>query len=200
MKFFLYLITLITIVIHTGCTHNEEDLPIHMNDGFTFKLSSLESIFYKSKESFVSDCPSFWTCNYSFLSHIDEQFVIDNTYSISGYDDQFIMKWEKARFGNWIREYGLNPNEEYYCAWIKYVIYLPHNVNSYYTPVKPLNNMGFISNTDRPGFDAEYRKGYPKEVIYTFVRYIGYDINKNGIYKEIPNLNIIIWNFTIKNK
>lgn len=181
-----------------SCTRNEIYQSIEMKDGTTIKLKNDKVKVYSNKESFLLDCPPVFTCNYSFLSRIDTSFELDRKYSISGYDDRFIGLWEKASFGKWIEEYGLNSNEEYYCGWIKYVIYLPYHQDAYYTPVMPLDSMGFVYIINKPCFDVEYLKGYPKEVMYTYIRYIGYDMSKNGLYQEIPDLNPIIWNFSLE--
>lgn len=199
MRWITYLSLLITSVINLTCSHNEIELSLEMKDGTTIKLNDDKSKVYRNKESFLLDSPPVWTCNYSFLSFCNIPIEIDEKYTLYGYDDRFIGLWEKASFGKWIEDYGLNSTEEYYCAWIKYVIYLPYYQNAYYTPIMPLNSMGFVNYTDKPCFDVEYEKGFPKEVMYTYVRYIGYDINKNGLYKEIPDLNQIIWNFSVKN-
>lgn len=182
----------------TSCDGPDNLLHETMDDGQKIILKNDASHYYESEDQFLSDIPVNIPCDYSFLSKDEGQYEINVNYSIDGYDDRFIGAWEKATFGDWITEYGLIPNKEYYSAWIKYIVYLPISDNADYIPVFPMGNMGYVSWTNRPCFDVEYKKGFPKEILYTYVRYIGYDQNKKGIYKEIPKLNNLIWKFTLK--
>lgn len=190
-------VTILTLFF-TSC--DEPDvISTTMADGQKIILRSEDTHFYDSESEFMT-CPVInIPCDYSFLSLNENQFQIGEEYCVEGYDDRFLTLWEKASFGDWIADYGLIPNKEYYCAWLKYVLYLPVSSDADYIPVFPMHNMGHVSWTDKPCFDVEYKKGYPKEIIYTYVRYIGYDNNKKGIYKEIPTLNKIVWKFTLKN-
>lgn len=190
---------IVLITTFTSCDE-PDNLSVTMADGQKIILTSDIPRFYESESEFVSNTPINILCEYSFLSNNENAYDVGKKYEIDGFDDRFIGKWEKASFGNWIADYGLIPNKEYYCAWIKYVLYLPTQSNADYIPIFPMGNMGYVSWTDRPCFDVEYKKGYPKEILYTYVRYIGYDENKKGIYKEIPTLNKIVWNFTLKNQ
>lgn len=195
-----FIIQLFAIVLTTTFASCDEpdNLSITMSDGQKIILKNETPCFYESESEFVSNTPINIPCEYSFLSNNGNAYYVGGKYQIGGFDDRFIGQWEKASFGNWIADYGLIPNKEYYCAWIKYVLYLPIQDNADYIPIFPMENMGYVSWTERPCFDVEYRKGYPKEIIYTYVRYIGYDENKIGTYKEIPTLNKLIWNFTLK--
>lgn len=187
----------ILAMIFTSC--DEPDIiSATMVDGQNILLRSEDIHFYDSESEFMA-CPVInIPCDYSFLSGNENQFQTGREYCLEGYDDRFLILWEKASFGDWISDYGLIPNEEYYCAWLKYVLYLPALKDADYIPVFPMDNMGHVSWTDKRCFDIEYKKVYPKEILYTYVRYIGYDQNKKGIYKEIPKINKLVWKFTSK--
>lgn len=166
-----------------------------MTDGVNIKTSSDEPYFYDTKESFFY-APPFWNTDYNFISSDSLIYNVGDFCQVNGYDDRFVGLWEKVRFGEWVSEYDLDSTKEYFCAWIKYVKYVPILSDSTYLPVLPMSNMGFIPWNHRKVFDIEYQQGWPKEVFYTYIRYIGYDNNRKGLYMELPTNNII-WNFTV---
>lgn len=190
---------LITPIFLLSCDSEPTFYSEKMRDGQIISLRNGLTHFYANESQFLSDIPMSLRCNYSFLSTADSIYQTDKEYFIEGYDDRYIGLWEKASFGDWISEYGLTPNQEYYCSWLKYVIYVPILTNADYIPIFPMENMGHVSWTDKPCFDTEFQNDYPKEILYTYVRYIGYDNNKKGIYKEIPNLNKLVWKLKLKN-
>lgn len=173
---------------------------IKMRDGNTIVFNHETIIFYENEYDFLHSVDFRFNCEYSFISNNYGPYVTDENYSITGYDDRFIGSWEKVIFGEWITKYGLEPNKLYYCATIKYVIYLPKLLfEEEYIPVLPLKYMGYTTWTLNNSFDIEFKSEYPRYVFYSGFRYIGYDENRQGIYFELPTINNkLIWTFSVK--
>lgn len=193
-------VSILSIIALSACNEPNEDLVISMKDGNKIVLNSESIVCYDNEFDFLHSTNFLFNCKYSFISKNLGPYLLDNDYTIIGYDDRFTGSWEKAIFGDWITKYGLEPNKIYYCATIKYVLYLPKPSIGYeYIPILPLNQMGYTSWTLNKSFDIEYNTEYPKYVFYTGFRYIGYDENHQGVYIELPTLNNnIIWNFSVK--
>lgn len=169
-----------------------------MADGVTITLRNDSISYYGDEQDFLHSITFAFKSDYSFLSPHNGPYLPGNKYSIDGYDDRFIGLWERVKFGDWIRNYGLIPNKTYYCSTIKYVVYLPNlSYESEYLPVLPLNDMGYIPWRKKRMFEIEYGKHFPKCIFYTGTKYIGYDENRKGIYKELPTINKLVWKFTV---
>lgn len=115
---------LVILVISQACS-KDDDLPLEMADGNRITLSNNEIVYYSNESDFLHSYMSIFPCKYSFISNNNGPYLQDESYSIEGYDDRFIGYWEKAKFGDWIKKYGLEPNKVFYCATIKYVSVRP---------------------------------------------------------------------------
>lgn len=189
---------LVILVISQACS-KDDDFPLEMADGNRIILSSDEIVYYSNESDFLHSYTSIFPCKYSFISNNNGPYLQDESYSIEGYDDRFIGYWEKAKFGDWIKKYGLEPNKVFYCATIKYVSYMPIPLSEEeYIPVMPLDNMGYSPWTSNRSFDIDYSNQYPKYIFYTCFRYIGYNDKLAGVYIDLPLTNKLIWNFTVK--
>lgn len=192
------LCALLIFVILQSCS-KEDDLPLVMADGNKITLSNNKIVYYGNESDFLHSYTSLFPCKYTFISNNKGPYLREESYSIEGYDDRFIGYWEKAKFGDWIKKYGLEPDKVFYCATIKYVSYVPIPLpNEDYIPIMPLNNMGYSPWTTNKSFDIDYRIQFPKYLFYTCLRYIGYDDKLAGVYIELPLTNKLIWNFTVK--
>lgn len=189
---------LVILVISQACS-KDDDFPLEMADGNRITLSNDEIVYYSNESDFLHSYMSIFPCKYSFISNNNGPYLQDESYSIEGYDDRFIGYWEKAKFGDWIKKYGLEPNKVFYCATIKYVSYMPIPLSGEeYIPVMPLDNMGYSPWTSNRSFDIDYSNQYPKYIFYTCFRYIGYNDKLAGVYIDLPLTNKLIWNFTVK--
>ncbi len=196
----LTLLLLCFTLVSCHQTDNDEALRREMKDGNTLQLINEDVRFYGSESDFYSAVNFYFHHSYSYNTNNTGPYKLGCDYSLYGYDDKFVGGWEMCMFGNWIKEYGLQPNKIYYCATIKYTTYLPILSDGDYVPNPPFDNLGYISNKSNRMFDVEFKKDYPMYAFYTGSRYIGYDTNREGIYLELPNLkNNLIWNFTIAN-
>lgn len=189
---------LVILIISQACS-KDDDFPLEMADGNRIILSSNEVVYYGNESDFLHSYKSLFPCKYSFISNNNGPYLQDESYSVERYDDRFIGYWEKAKFGDWIKKYGLEPNKVFYCATIKYVVYMPIPLSGEeYLPVMPLDNMGYSPWTSNRSFDIDYDNQYPKYIFYTCFRYIGYNDKLSGVYIELPITNKLIWNFTVK--
>ncbi|MDE6020803.1 MAG: hypothetical protein K2H01_07410, partial [Ruminococcus sp.] len=187
----------IIFILCQGCD-TEDDLSLVMKDGTKIKLQSEDVILYSDEEDFLNSYTFLFPCTYSFISNNNGPYLLNSSYSIEGYDDKFIGAWEKVKFNDWIIKYGLEPNKIYYCATVKYVIYLPVPLlNEEYIPIMPLTNMGYSPWSIKKSFDIVYKTHYPKYIFFTCLRYVGYNDHFEGIYKVLPLTNKLIWNFTV---
>lgn len=187
----------IILILCQGCD-TKDDLSLVMKDGTKINLQSEDVILYSDEVDFLNSYTFLFPCVYSFISNNNGPYLLNSSYSIEGYDDKFIGAWEKVKFNDWIIKYGLEPNKIYYCATVKYVIYLPVPLlNEEYIPIMPLTNMGYSPWSIHQSFDIEYKTHYPKYIFFTYLRYVGYNDHFEGIYKVLPLTNKLIWNFTV---
>lgn len=189
---------LLILMILLACNNND-DLRLNMADGNQIHVISDKIVNYANESDFLHSYAPVGRCKYSFHSNNKGPYLQGEVYSIQGYDDRFIGYWEKAKFGDWIKKYGLEPSKTYYCATIKYVIYMPiPPANEEYLPFLPLNEMGYSPWTSQRSFETEYGDNYPKCVFCTYFRYIGYNENLAGVYMTLPLTDKLIWNFTVE--
>lgn len=196
--FTLYTIAIyISIFLLSSCDEPSKSRKLTMKDGNTIYIHNDTIAYYDNESDFVHSVAFLYNSPYSFSSQNTGPYLVGDKYSINGYDDRFFGIWERVKFGDWIENYGLNSDTIYYCTTIKYVIYLPLLPEAQnYVPVFPMNEMGFSPWSKRRTFEVDTQINYPKCVLYTGIRFIGYDEDRNGIYQEIPKINLI-WKFTV---
>lgn len=197
-----YILFLIIIVAFNSCNSTLDTFPVKMQDGMTISVNSSIK-YYPDEESFVHDVSFSVPRQYEYFNVEKFEYVEDSTYVAEGHDQSFIGYWEKATFGDWIKEYGLVPQTVYYVATKIYTknITMPQDgleiVPKWGSPL-----MGYCPNTEYTTFKVNNNKEQHVSTLYTGVKYIGYDSKGKGIYKEIPSLNInqkITWKFLIQN-
>lgn len=191
----------ILMCIHTSCSESPSNLYIKMNDGNVISLRQDKEVYYETENEFQCGLSFGFNMNYSFLANNNVNLVPDSTISIMGYDDRYLGLWEKASFGNWIENYGLEPNKSYYIASCVYVIYLPLAPDGYYLfPIaNSQDSIGFVPSLGYKGAIVKTDKAAGISIVRSGCRYIGYDENGDLIAQEIPKLNNnITWKFFIK--
>ena len=174
-----YLLFLLAAFIVISC--NSNPYTITMQDGVTIQYVSTPK-YYSTEDDFVHDVAFDFPhpYNYAMPQHID--YVQDSIYTIHGYNQTFIGHWERAKFGDWIKAYGLVPEQNYYVATKVYAKYIsmPQDELSIYPKLRtPI--------THKPLYvGVEHNKEKQACALFAGVRYIGYDTKGKGIYMEIP--------------
>lgn len=184
-----------------SCSESPSNLYIKMKDGNVISLRQDNEVYYETEDEFQRGLSFGFRMNYSFLANSIVNLMPDSTINIVGYDDRYLGLWEKASFGNWIKDYGLESNKSYYIASCVYVIYLPLAPDGYYLFPMPesQDSIGFVPSLGYKGSIVETDKSAGFSIARSGSRYIGYDDNGNIIALEIPQLNKkITWKFLIK--
>lgn len=195
---YINLYTTITAILLCMCSCNEEDniCTLTMNDGTTIDVASTK-ITYHSEEDFVRGLSSF-ECNYNFSNKEYINYNVGESYEVNGYDQTFVGSWQIAKFGNWIRNYGLNPDEFYYVATLIYAKYIERPTTG--TMIVPQTGLGCSLSEEDNSFSVLSDKETNTAILLTCVRLIGYDKNKSAINLCIPQFtnNNLTWKFLIQ--
>ena len=192
-----YILFLLTALIVISCDSNPYS--ITMQDGMTIQYVSTPK-YYSTEDDFVHDVAFDFPHPYDYAmpQHID--YVQDSIYTVHGYNQTFIGHWEKAKFGDWIKAYGLVPKQYYYVATKVYAKYIsmPQDELWIYPKLRtPITHKPLYVGVER-------NKEKHACALFTGIRYIGYDSNGKGIYVEIPSFddkgdNQLTWKFSIDN-
>lgn len=198
MKMQLFLVVMSFLLC--SCESEDNIISITMQDGNTITLNSSQK-YYSNEEEFIH-CVSFsfprsYEC--SEIEYID--YLDDSEYIVEGCNQFFIGGWEIARFGEWIRNYGLNPNESYYVATKVYAKYLSKPpVGLRIVPKLGGTFMGYCPDIEARTFRIDNISEMQVSALITGIRYIGYDSKGNDIKYEMPSFinNELIWKFLIR--
>lgn len=168
-----------------------------MNDGNTINVAS-RKITYHSEEDFVRGFSFSFECNYNFSNKECINYDVGESYEVNGYDQTFIGSWQIAKFGDWIKNYGLNTDEYYYVATLIYAKYIERPITG--TMIVPQTGLGCSISEENKTFSVLSDKETNTSILLTCVRLIGYDKNKSAINLCIPQLtnNNITWKFLIQ--
>ncbi len=200
MKNILFYVALAIVL----CSCEAGNWPIHvtMEDGKTITISP-KTRYYTSEDEFIHGVsfPFPYSYIYPEIEKID--YVVDSSYTVTGYDQFFVGNWEIARFGEWARQYGLKPNSNYYVAtkvYAKYVPKPPSELNI--KPKLDIALMGYVPWSEYKTFFVSYEKDAQVSVLTTGVRYIGYDSERKNIDLDMPSFNEnknnkLTWKFLI---
>ena len=194
----LIVILLLTVVV--GSCRDEEETISHilMSDGQIISVDNKNVKYYNSEIDFIKGCDADFTHSYTFLQNDSITLEKCGVYSVCGYDERFVGAWELTKFGEWISDYDLNPDELYYSASIMYIKYLPvPPIGCMVCPLVRDNDiMGYLPTLSEKSFRVVYMDNLT--ILMTLSRCVGYDEATYPIMQEIPILkNNIIWNFSI---
>lgn len=194
-----YLFLLITFII-SSC--DSDPYSVTMQDGRTIQYVSTPQ-YYSTEDDFVHDVTLNFPHQYDY-SHVENiDYAKDSLYTVYGHDQTFIGYWQKAKFGDWIKVYGLEPNEYYYVAtkWYTKFVSMPQgDLSIYPKSVEPFKRYHSESKTN--SFITELNKGKHAYALSTAVKYIGYDSKGKSIYLEIPSFDDdtnrqLTWKFSV---
>ena len=99
-------------------------------------------------------------------------------------------KWEKAKFGSWISDYGLTPGAVYFVSAVKVLKYIPATyedwvvTGEYFTHDE--DSIGTDSDTGNVGFYLNQNISYGYHEATTWIKCISYDIEGNSIGVYFP--------------
>lgn len=196
------LLLAICSLIFCCCEPESNAISTTMKDGKTITIYSSQKS-YLDKEEFVH-CVSFsFPCSYKYDDVEKIEYLEDSTYIVNGYNQSFIGCWEIAKFGEWSRDYGLDPNKVYYVAtkvYAKYVSTPPNGLRI--LPKLGGAFMGYRPDIEPSTFWVNTDSGAKVSILTTGIRYIGYDSEGNTIDCEIPSFvdnesNKLTWKFLI---
>lgn len=178
---------LIVISVLCSCESEDDLMNVTMQDGNTITINSSQR-YYHSEEEFVH-CVSFSfprSCEYSEVEEVE--YLKDSEGIVSGYSQSFIGCWEAAKFGEWVRDYGLNPNDVYYVATKVYTKYVSMPCEGLrIVPKFGGQFMGYCPDVEPRTFRVNNDSDAQVGVLTTGVRYIGYDSEGNRIACEMPS-------------
>lgn len=198
-KIYCIIVILLLTVVVGSCHDDEETIcNILMSDGQIISVDSKNVEYYNSEIDFIKGCDADFAHSYTFLQNDSIALEKDGVYSVSGYDERFVGAWELTKFGEWISDYGLNPDGLYYSASIMYIKYLPVPPIGYMVCPLVKNNdiMGYLPTLGEKSFRVIYMDKLT--ILMTLSRCVGYDEDTYPIMQEVPILkNNITWNFSI---
>lgn len=184
-----------------SCETKDDSIRVTMEDGQSIVVSSSPK-YYPNEDEFVHSVSFSFPRSY-IPGHAEEiNYLNESEGSVSGYDQSFIGAWEIARFGDWIKEYGLKPNNNYYVAtkvYAKYVSQPPRGLRL--VPKYEGDFMGYCPNVEPKTFLVNKLSQTEDIALLTGYRYIGYNSERETVNIEIPsfiNNNNLIWKFLIR--
>lgn len=174
-----------------------------MRDGHTITTNSSQR-YYTDEDSFVHGVSFAFARSYDYSEIEEMEYQDDSEGKVTGYNQSFIGSWEIAKFGEWIRDYGLEPGKVYYIATKVYAKYISMPPKGLRVIPKPEERfMGYCPDIEQRTF---WVYNIPDEqvcMLITGVRYIGYDSERNSINYEVPSFtdnkkNILTWEFLVR--
>ena len=186
MKRVEYVIFMLFAFIMFSCSNEDNDTERHiMKDGkvvYTYP----DVKFYGDKESFRDAVLENREHNDSVKDDLERHK--DSLYGYNGelkYD-----KWEKAKFGSWISDYGLTPGAVYFVSAVKVLKYIPATyedwvvTGEYFTHDEDSIGAYADYNNGKVGFVLNPNMSYGYYEATTFVKCISYDVEGNtvGVY------------------
>ena len=121
MKFQLFLIVM--VFLFCGCESEDDIISVTMQDGNTITTNSSQR-YYPDEDEFVHGVSFAFARSYDYSEIEEMEYQDDSEGKVTCYNQFFIGSWEIAKFGEWIRDYGLEPDKAYYIATKVYVKYI----------------------------------------------------------------------------
>lgn len=102
--------------------------------------------------------------------------------SIYGYNEEREIEWNKVKFGDWIKDYGLIPGDIYFVKTLNVFKYIPATCEEMLIPgsyfVWDEDSIGTVEGMDKVGFYIINRISFGYYEAFTRVKCISY--NKDG--------------------
>lgn len=174
-----------------------------MRDGHTITTNSSQR-YYTDEDSFVHGVSFAFARSYDYSEIEEMEYQDDSEGKVTGYNQSFIGSWEIAKFGEWIRDYGLESGKAYYIAtkvYVKYTSMPPIGLRI--VPKYGGHYMGYCPDIEQRTFRVYNNPDQNVSMLITGVRYIGYDSERSSINCEVPSFtdnkkDILTWEFLVR--
>lgn len=202
-RLFLVILSLSMLSLFS-CKEEEVFQTSKMQDGTVITTRKIIR-YYETEDDFINAIryPSAYD-TYQDGEIINNNYNLNDAYTIIGTSKEENYQWEMAKFGEWIKKYGFEPNELYYICSTVYLRYtsLPpegcYFVNKYeYGEEEDMGYEPNAFNIKIKNFSITYDKNNSVSIFTTCGRTIGYDKNGNIINESIPKLANIKWKFQV---
>ena len=201
MKCPLFLIVMIFLLC--GCESEEDIISVTMQDGNTITTNSSQR-YYSDEDEFVHGVSFAFARSYDYSEIEEIEYKDDSEGNVTGYNQFFIGSWEIAKFGEWIHDYGLEPDKTYYIAtkvYVKYLLMPPKDLRI--VPKLGGRFMGYCPDIGQKTFRVYNNSDTQVSMLITGVRYIGYDSERNSINCEVPSFSNnkndkLTWEFLVR--
>lgn len=175
MRMYGFLTAIMVFFLICSCSTDEDTRERHvMNDGTEFYTDPVIT-YYSDKASFRNGVLK---ARKHYAGKSDEiEWFKDSLYGYSG--DVKTLEWKKAKFGNWIGSYGLNPGKVYYVAFIEYSKFIPATYEDWIVEGEYFSHdedsIGVDAFTGEVGYelDPNMNRGYYEAT--TLIKCISYD-------------------------
>ena len=198
-----HLVLFVVAFLFCGCESEDDTITVTMRDGHTITTNSSQR-YYTDEESFVHGVSFAFARSYDYSEIEEMEYQDDSEDKVTGYNQSFIGSWEIAKFGEWIRDYGLEPGKAYYIAtkvYVKYTSMPPIGLRI--VPKYGGHYMGYCPDIEQRTFRVYNNPDQNVSMLITGVRYIGYDSERSSINCEVPSFtdnkkDILTWEFLVR--
>ena len=191
------------IILICACSCNEDiaHKRLLMNDGNIISLVNEKIIHYESAQDLSANyCEYQLSRTMQFDKPDDITSRLDSVYGYSSIES--LDRWNIATFGDWIADYGLEPDKEYYVQTVVEVkkqlpCYSGEQLKAGVYKGETTKLIGYISGVNR-GFSISATRddgGY--FIGTTLMTHIGYDKDGNvvDVYYPVNDLSTLKWRF-----
>lgn len=198
-----HLVLFVVAFLFCGCESEDDTISVTMRDGNTITTNSSQR-YYTDEDSFVHSVSFAFARSYDYSEIEEMEYQDDSEDKVTGYNQSFIGSWEIAKFGEWIRDYGLEPGKAYYIAtkvYVKYTSMPPIGLRI--VPKYVGHYMGYCPDIEQRTFRVYNNPDQNVSMLITGVRYIGYDSERSSINCEVPSFtdnkkDILTWEFLVR--
>lgn len=198
-----HLVLFVVAFLFCGCESEDDTITVTMRDGHTITTNSSQR-YYTDEESFVHGVSFAFARSYDYSEIEEMEYQDDSEDKVTGYNQSFIGSWEIAKFGEWIRDYGLESGKAYYIAtkvYVKYTSMPPIGLRI--VPKYGGHYMGYCPDIEQRTFRVYNNPDQNVSMLITGVRYIGYDSERSSINCEVPSFtdnkkDILTWEFLVR--
>lgn len=198
-----HLVLFVVAFLFCGCESEDDTITVTMRDGHTITTNSSQR-YYTDEESFVHGVSFAFARSYDYSEIEEMEYQDDSEGKVTGYNQSFIGSWEIAKFGEWIRDYGLESGKAYYIAtkvYVKYTSMPPIGLRI--VPKYGGHYMGYCPDIEQRTFRVYNNPDQNVSMLITGVRYIGYDSERSSINCEVPSFtdnkkDILTWEFLVR--
>ena len=198
-----HLVLFVVAFLFCGCESEDDTITVTMRDGHTITTNSSQR-YYTDEESFVHGVSFAFARSYHYSEIEEMEYQDDSEGKVTGYNQSFIGSWEIAKFGEWIRDYGLESGKAYYIAtkvYVKYTSMPPIGLRI--VPKYGGHYMGYCPDIEQRTFRVYNNPDQNVSMLITGVRYIGYDSERSSINCEVPSFtdnkkDILTWEFLVR--